>query len=115
MIVQTEEYVHSDETMESYWTYKIPQDGISLIGANLRTRYPAKGHTVNEEIDIYIMALKGSAVLNLNGKEHVLVKGDVVFIPKKSPYWLRARKGKFFRCWMMSSTPFNWEQHKVVD
>ena len=67
------------------------------LNANL-VRFPAGGGVgehVDEEVDVLVVGVSGSGVVEVDGQEHPLRAGTVAFVPKGARRSTRAGAGGF--------------------
>ena len=75
------------------WTLKQGDD----INANL-VRFPAGsgvGEHVNEEIDVLVVGVSGTGLVQVDGCEHHLRAGTVVLVPKGARRSTKSESGDF--------------------
>ena len=62
------------------WTLRASED----LNANLVRFGPGQGvgEHVNHEVDVLIVGVSGSGIVEVDGEEHTLDSGDLVFVPK---------------------------------
>ena len=67
------------------------------LNANL-VRFPAGGGVeehVNEEVDVLIVGVSGSGIVEVDGHEHPMRAGTVAFVPKGVRHSTRSGAGDF--------------------
>lgn len=67
------------------------------LNVNL-VRFPVGGGVdehINEEVDILVIGVSGSGVIEVDGQEHRLRMGTIAFVPKGTRHWTRSGTGDF--------------------
>jgi quercetin dioxygenase-like cupin family protein len=75
------------------WTLQ----GSSQLNANL-VRFSVGGGVgehVNDEVDVIVVGVAGSGSVEVNGKEHPVSEGTMIFIPRGTRRSTRATSGDF--------------------
>ena len=64
------------------WTLQASQD----LNANLVRFGPGRGvgEHVNDDVDVLLLGVSGSGIVGVDGEEHALEAGSLVFVPKGS-------------------------------
>lgn len=85
------------------YNYIVPQDNETfttlLEHKNIKINHIVSAEHIEQieyiqEEDEWLVLIEGEATLSLHGKEHILFKGDTLFIPAKTPHTvLETQKG----------------------
>jgi len=72
-------------------------EGSTDLNANL-VRFEAGGGVgehVNEEVDVLILGVSGSGLVGVDGEEHTVANGGMVFVPRGARRYTRAVSDDF--------------------
>ena len=72
-------------------------EGSGDLNANL-VRFEAErgvGEHVNDEVDVLIVGVSGSGLVGVDGEEHPVSNGDMVFVPRGARRYTRAKSDDF--------------------
>ena len=80
--------------------------------AHINARFPVIGFAKENEVDQSLYVENGVGVAYVRDTEFPLEPGDVLSIPRKTPYWI---EGEELKLVVVSSPPWFLEQHEVVE
>jgi quercetin dioxygenase-like cupin family protein len=75
------------------WTLETGED----LNANLVRFGPGRGvgEHINDEVDVLVLGVSGSGIVIVDGEEHALESGRLVFVPKGSRRCIRSASEGF--------------------
>jgi mannose-6-phosphate isomerase class I len=101
--------VKSSDNCTAY-EYSLGDKDIDFAVIDLKGRYPSKGKVVNKVCKELAFILEGSVILNVDGEDVQLEKGDEVLIMPNEKYFWNGR------CKLLTACTPSWyiEQHKNI-
>ena len=112
VIKESEVTTSQENKVSRFHEYPFPFKNASLGISEINGRYPQSGFDVDEKVEASWCVENGSGIIWIDGEEHSVEKGDMIYIPAGEKYWINSNDLRLIVC---SSPPWTLEQHRHIE
>lgn len=119
MIIKNNFYLNFEGNNEAWqYPFNIPSSNggnMSLSGFKMASQYPNSGRVVQNTVTIYIFAIEGQCMIQVDGNKYTLCSGDIFVVKKGSKYKMLNQLGEEFKGWLLADGKFDPSTHKIIE